>query len=788
MSEEFKAYYKGVVEKMACGQKLTENDLEVICELGVHYQNGIGTEKNLEKALALFNLASDAGSLLAKFFLSRCYLLGSGVAQDLKKAFDLCKFVADKGRPDAQYALGNYYERGVSVCVDMKSAAKYYQLSSDQGYFESTVELSECYAHGHGVEKNLEKAIELLKSVPDLGPAIKYFERLSERRDSKSDYMLGLFHHRGIGVPMDMKKAIYHYRRAANRQHVEAERALREICHDQSKRQLVGVAKTPVGSSQPVAPPRQPKEKVDLSMRHAPRSTPKKEKVKQTVAESGLPVPVVVQQPFNLELALNELESLKKEALNLAKNLNSELLRLDAFRGIGVAKVDEICQQMGEAWDSLSKTSRSAEQVIRDVSSIDAEKAELSIAEVKRKLYATISPPKKGEDPELLIRRSRTIRPNIEAKVAEQPNLEFESKQNIRPRRRATVSSRRSDSHEVKSPADQPRESSGFGDEKEVKQHIKPPEGREDARPSPDQKATPFAQLAVHAKKLVDLFSCEAIERMDKQIAGYALEAAMFCLASAAQKHLEKSLNPTDLMCVAAIRDRISHARSLVYAPTVSLKEKCNALSVFVDNLLKCNPSIRAEGPVFVRPQAAVPSCDGVIWLKNIMDTRIYVPRHPGALRPQVEEELGVLDSISPIIMGRLSARRWATKEECVVLKLAQYFMLAINPLELLPLSKISSKMQQDLMTLCFAPDGGEGVQELAQQQAKLMGLERETRQCAERLRHMDMLNFLDGLWSDLVSRPVSSGSFKFDWGGRSGGDVGKWYEPPVEAHKGLLG
>ncbi len=112
-----------------------QGDGEAQLALALLYEHGEqGLERNLEKALALFQQSAQAGLPAACLYLGLKYENGSGVAQDSQEAARWYCCAARKGWAMAQFFLAALYEKGKGVGKDRITALAWYGLAADQGY------------------------------------------------------------------------------------------------------------------------------------------------------------------------------------------------------------------------------------------------------------------------------------------------------------------------------------------------------------------------------------------------------------------------------------------------------------------------------------------------------------------------------------------------------------------------------------------------------------------------------------------------------------------------------
>ncbi|MEZ5513087.1 MAG: tetratricopeptide repeat protein [Steroidobacteraceae bacterium] len=127
--------------------------------LGMLYNNGIGTTKDPRTAFRWFEKAAAAGDALASYKVG-CYYAGQFVGvvpEDHEKALAAKLVAARAGYSRAQLDVGNAYARNSNFA----EAAKWWTLAANQGDAQSLVNLSEVYRRGEGAQKSPAKALEL---------------------------------------------------------------------------------------------------------------------------------------------------------------------------------------------------------------------------------------------------------------------------------------------------------------------------------------------------------------------------------------------------------------------------------------------------------------------------------------------------------------------------------------------------------------------------------------------------------------------------------------------------
>ncbi|MDH0897398.1 MULTISPECIES: tetratricopeptide repeat protein [unclassified Pseudomonas] len=136
--------------------------------LGMFYNNGIGTSENPEAAFQWFEKAARAGDWLGSYKVG-CYYagqFGDVVKPDAEKALSYKLEAAQAGYVLAQHDVAiSYARRGA-----YEEAFKWWQAAAGQGDLTALVMLSQAYGQGRGVEKSPAKAYEHLLIVIRLVP------------------------------------------------------------------------------------------------------------------------------------------------------------------------------------------------------------------------------------------------------------------------------------------------------------------------------------------------------------------------------------------------------------------------------------------------------------------------------------------------------------------------------------------------------------------------------------------------------------------------------------------
>lgn len=111
--------------------------------LGIMSEEGLGTKKDLHKAVTLYRYASAAGDGSGSYLLGLCYYNGKGVEKDVGKAIELWRQATELGSGDACFNVGVCYINGVGVNPDEKEAEKWFRHAVELGNEDAKEALKE---------------------------------------------------------------------------------------------------------------------------------------------------------------------------------------------------------------------------------------------------------------------------------------------------------------------------------------------------------------------------------------------------------------------------------------------------------------------------------------------------------------------------------------------------------------------------------------------------------------------------------------------------------------------
>jgi uncharacterized protein len=144
-----------------------KGDAEAQYHVGMMYNNGIGTQRDLKQAFEWFQKSTASNDPLGAYKLG-CYFDGQGadvVASDSNEALKYKLVAARAGYELAQHDVALLYDRQQNP----EEAIKWWKMAADQGNQKALYNLSGAYFQGKGAPKDLSMAYayyKLSKLVP----------------------------------------------------------------------------------------------------------------------------------------------------------------------------------------------------------------------------------------------------------------------------------------------------------------------------------------------------------------------------------------------------------------------------------------------------------------------------------------------------------------------------------------------------------------------------------------------------------------------------------------------
>lgn len=169
---------------------IKQNNAEEIFKLGNRYYH----LPYSDRAVLYYKKAEELGFEKAKYGIARCYYNGIGVNKDYEKAYKLFSEIMEDDI-EAKYYIGLMYYNGRYVNQDYEKAYNILNELADKNDFYAKKIIAEMYYFGRYVEKDYTKAFELYKSLYE------------ERKDDYSLAILTECYYFGRGTEKDYKIA-----------------------------------------------------------------------------------------------------------------------------------------------------------------------------------------------------------------------------------------------------------------------------------------------------------------------------------------------------------------------------------------------------------------------------------------------------------------------------------------------------------------------------------------------------------------------------------------------------
>ena len=164
--------------------------------LGVMYEDGKVTPKDIKLATFWIKKAANRGNALAQAYLGGLYSYDNGaIPKNYKKSFYWLKKATEQKDTFSYFILGEmYYDGEGGFPKDYKKSFYWYKKAAEQGFVDAQEKLGEMYYDGEGVPKDYKKSFF-------------WYEKIAEQ--GKIPFQLVKMYYYGKGTSRDYKQALY---------------------------------------------------------------------------------------------------------------------------------------------------------------------------------------------------------------------------------------------------------------------------------------------------------------------------------------------------------------------------------------------------------------------------------------------------------------------------------------------------------------------------------------------------------------------------------------------------
>lgn len=202
VSDELKTTRKEFRELLNLKIQESAGNTSALNDLGCMYASGIGTHKNMKMAVAYLMEASMKNNLFGMLNMAQLYREGLGVDKDMEKARELYLRAYEGGYTDAMVLCGDTYLEGTADAdPDYKNALVCYQKAVFRRCPYASYRLGWLYHEGLGVEQDSAKAWNYYQQAC----AMQYPDAMTD---------VGIFYRDGVMVSKDYAKALEYLNKA----------------------------------------------------------------------------------------------------------------------------------------------------------------------------------------------------------------------------------------------------------------------------------------------------------------------------------------------------------------------------------------------------------------------------------------------------------------------------------------------------------------------------------------------------------------------------------------------
>lgn len=222
-------------------KRAEDGDADAQLTLGMVYAAGDRVAKDEVEAVKWFRLAALQGNDIAQTKLAEAYQKGGGVERDPIAALAWHRLAAENESIGSMRALARVYRSGYPVGIDYDEALKWARMAAKYNLPEVENMLGSMMLLGQGDRADIEAAERHYRRAAELGYDAEYglkrVEALKKMKDSpifplllKAEsndvdvlFELAMRYSTGKGVAKDPAEAVKWFRKAANREHAEAQ-------------------------------------------------------------------------------------------------------------------------------------------------------------------------------------------------------------------------------------------------------------------------------------------------------------------------------------------------------------------------------------------------------------------------------------------------------------------------------------------------------------------------------------------------------------------------------------
>ena len=151
-------YYKQALTGFLELESKDQADDNLFYKMGTMYKNGLGTQKDMIRAIEYFKRSAEMNNTNAKRTLALEYLSGEYLELDIEKGLEMLTECADSGDTLSCYKLGKIYFKGEIVYKDLNMAEKYFLKASQKENRYALYSLGTLYLEKE--KYSLHKAVE----------------------------------------------------------------------------------------------------------------------------------------------------------------------------------------------------------------------------------------------------------------------------------------------------------------------------------------------------------------------------------------------------------------------------------------------------------------------------------------------------------------------------------------------------------------------------------------------------------------------------------------------------